>query len=322
MGDKPENLIVKVTNIEQLTPLIRRFTLEDINGALLPKFSGGSHIIVQMNQGTTSFNNAYSLMSQPDNQFYYQICVRLEEEGKGGSKFMHDHIKKNDILTISTPKNMFPLSSSGQKHILIAGGIGITPFIPQLKELFNRNSDYELHYAYRAPEHGALVHELQQSTHAEHCFYYINSKNETLDIHKLLENQPKQTHIYVCGPQPLIDAVIDSAHRNRYRDEYIHWEKFSSDQPVEANSFTLVLAKSGIELEVQSNQSIIQALEAANIEIDCLCRDGYCGTCETNIVEGEADHFDQYLSDSEKASQTTMMPCVSRAKHDRITLEL
>lgn len=322
MGDMQESLNVKVTAIEQLTPLIQRFTLEDINGNLLPEFSGGSHIIVQMKNGAEDFNNAYSLMSQPDNHTHYQICVRLEEDGKGGSKFMHNNVKVDDVLTISAPKNMFELSNSGQKHILIAGGIGITPFIPQLKELSDRNADYELHYAFRAPEHGALTEDLKQSMHADRCFYYINSQDENLNIDELLANQPKQTHIYVCGPQGLIDAVIESGHRNRYRDEYIHWEKFSSDLPTEANAFTLVLAKSGMEIQVESNQTILQALEGSGIEIDCLCRDGYCGTCETNIIEGEAEHFDQYLSDAEKASQQTIMPCVSRAKHDRITLDL
>ncbi len=198
---------------------------------------------------------------------------------------------------------------------MIAGGIGITPFLPQMDELAARGAEYELHYAYRSPEHAALLDELIKQKHAEHVFSYVDSEGSMLNLDELISSQPKRhTCVYVCGPKPMIDAVIDCCNKHRYRDEYIHWEQFASTVPEDGEAFTVVLAKSNQEIEVQSNQTILQAIETLNIDVECLCREGVCGTCETAILEGEAEHFDQYLSDAEKASQKSMMICVSRAK--------
>ncbi len=308
-----------VSAVEQLTPLIKRFTFKRKDGLNFPEFTGGSHIIVKMND---KLSNAYSLMSNNKDLSTYQVCVRKDAEGKGGSIFMHDQCLENFELEVSSPKNLFELSSTGQKHILIAGGIGITPFIPQMDELADRGVDYELHYAFRSPEHAALLNDLEQSRHANRVFTYIDSEGKPLDLNVLLANQPKGTHVYVCGPKPMIDAVIDTCNRNRYRDEYIHWEQFASTQPENGEAFTVVLAKTGQSVEVKADQTILQAIELLNIDVECLCREGVCGTCETAILQGEAEHYDQYLSDAEKAAQQSIMICVSRAKGKEIVLDL
>ncbi|OTG81048.1 carnitine monooxygenase, reductase subunit CntB [Acinetobacter sp. ANC 4648] len=308
-----------VTAVEQLTPLIKRFTFKRQDGENFPAFTGGSHIIVKMND---KLSNAYSLMSDVSDLSTYQVCVRKDVEGKGGSVFMHDQCFQDFQLEVSEPKNLFELSQTGEKHILIAGGIGITPFLPQMDELALRNAKYELHYAFRAPEHAALLDELKQSQHADHVFSYIDSDGVKLDLNALIANQPKGTHVYVCGPKPMIDAVIDTCNRNRYRDQYIHWEQFSSTTPENGEAFTVILAKSNQRIEVMADQTILQAIESLNIDVECLCREGVCGTCETAIVAGEAEHFDQYLSGEEKSSQQSMMICVSRAKGKEITLNL
>ncbi|MDC4633582.1 PDR/VanB family oxidoreductase [Acinetobacter baumannii] len=307
-----------VTRVEQLTPLIKRFTFKRQDGQNFPRFSGGSHIIVKMNE---QLSNAYSLMSCTQDLSTYQVCVRKDVEGKGGSVFMHDQCNEGCEIQISEPKNLFPLAETGNKHILIAGGIGITPFLPQMDELAARGAEYELHYAYRSPEHAALLDELKQK-HAEHVFSYVDSEGSMLNLDELISSQPKGTHVYVCGPKPMIDAVINCCNKHRYRDEYIHWEQFASTVPEDGEAFTVVLAKSNQEIEVQSNQTILQAIETLNIDVECLCREGVCGTCETAILEGEAEHFDQYLSDAEKASQKSMMICVSRAKGKKLVLDL
>jgi len=179
-----------------------------------------------------------------------------------------------------------------------------------------------LHYAFRTPEHAALLNDLQHSRHADHVFTYVDSEGKSLDLDVLLANQPKGTHVYVCGPKPMIDAVIDASNRHRFRDENIHWEQFASTQPENGEAFTVVLAKSNQKIEVRADQTILQAIELLNIDVECLCREGVCGTCETAILQGEAEHYDQYLSEAEKASQQSIMICVSRAKGKEITLDL
>lgn len=310
---------VKVSHIETLTPLIKRFTFCRPNGLAMPAFTGGSHILVKMND---TLSNAYSLTNLPQDTQHYQICVRKEEHSKGGSAYMHEALSIGDIVQISEPNNLFTLAQSEHKHLLIAGGIGITPFIPQLEELHNGQAHYELHYAFRSAEHGAFVQDLQQGTHQPHCHYYSQSEGQKLDLTTLLQQQPADTHVYVCGPQSLIDNTIELCQQLGYPDSHIHWEQFSATQPETAAAFTVTLAKSGHEITVAPNQSIIQAIETLGIEVECLCREGVCGTCETAIVAGEAEHYDQYLDDDEKAAQKTMMICVSRAKGQHITLDL
>ncbi len=310
---------VTVTDIQQLTPLIKQFTFQKSDGSAFPAFTGGSHIIVQMSD---KLSNAYSLMGSPADLSTYKICVRKDVEGKGGSIHMHEALNVGDHIQITEPKNLFGLAEHGERHILIAGGIGITPFIPQLEELMARGADYELHYAFRAPEHGALWGDLQAGCHQANCHSYVNSDGHNLDVTALVQAQPLGTHVYVCGPKALIDATIAACNAARFRDEHIHWEQFASTMPTDGDSFEVVLAQTGQTITVAPDESILQAVEKIGVSVDCLCREGACGTCETAILAGEAEHYDQYLDDDEKASQKTIMICVSRARGKSITLDL
>ena len=323
MANKYEMFSVRVTAVEQATPLIKRFTLAREDGAPMPAFTGGSHVIVQM-QGADGrqYSNAYSLMSDPRDTRSYQIGVRLEEQSKGGSAFMHQQVEVGTLLTISSPNNLFALDPAAGRHVLIAGGIGITPFLAQLHELEAGSTPYELHYAFRSPEHGAFQGDLSSGPHAGNTQFYIDSLDRKLDLAALFAGLDEAAHVYVCGPKPLIDAVIATAATLGIAEQRVHWEQFAA-APVTGAAFTVVLARSGQELQVEEGMTILQAIEKSKAaKVECLCREGVCGTCETMILEGEAEHFDQYLSDEEKASQQSMMLCVSRARTARLVLDL
>ncbi|WP_416311721.1 PDR/VanB family oxidoreductase [Pseudomonas sp. W03] len=319
MANTYEMFSVRVTAVEQATPQIKRFTLARTDGQPMPAFTGGSHVIVKMTDG---LSNAYSLMSDPRDLSHYQIGVRLEEQSKGGSAFMHQQVEVGSELTISTPNNLFGLDPKAGRHVLIAGGIGITPFLSQLHELEGGAVPYELHYAFRSPEHGAFQGELADGPHAESVRFYIDSLERRLDLAGLFASLAEDAHVYVCGPKPLIDAVIDGAKKAGIAESRVHFEQFAA-APASGGAFTLVLGRSGRELRVEEGMTIIQAIENVKAaKVECLCREGVCGTCETAILEGEVEHFDQYLSDDEKASQQTMMLCVSRARGERLVIDL
>ncbi|MHA6126482.1 PDR/VanB family oxidoreductase [Pseudomonas fluorescens group sp. PF-1] len=323
MANTYEMFSVQVTAVEQVTSQIKRFTLAREDGQLMPAFTGGSHLIVRM-QGADGqlFSNAYSLMSDPRDLSHYQIGVRLEEQSKGGSAYMHQQVEVGSVLTISTPNNLFALDPQAGRHVLIAGGIGITPFLSQLHELQGGAVPYELHYAFRSPEHGAFQGELAEGAHGQNVSFYIDSLERRLDLAALFAGLTDDAHVYVCGPKPLIDAVIEGAKKADITDTRVHFEQFAA-APASGGAFTLVLGRSGRELRVEEGMTIIQAIENVKAaQVDCLCREGVCGTCETAILEGEVDHFDQYLSDDEKASQQTMMLCVSRARGERLVIDL
>lgn len=324
MADKYQWFKVKVLGVEQQTPLIKRFTLAREDGQALPAFTGGSHVIVQMQEADgRQHSNAYSLLSDPADTRHYQIAVRLEDPSKGGSAFMHRQVEVGTVLTLSSPNNLFAIDPSAARHVLIAGGIGITPFLAQLPELRASGADYQLHYAFRSPEHGAFHPELMAGPHAERTRLYIDSQGQTLDIHALIAGLDDAAHLYVCGPRPLIDAVIDTARQLGVADSRVHWEQFAAATPANSGAFSVTLARSGRELWVEDGMSILQAIENAKAAtVECLCREGVCGTCETQILQGEAEHLDQYLSDEEKAAQKTLMICVSRARGASLVLDL
>lgn len=321
MSHSLSTLSVIVARIERVTPLVKRFTLTATDGQPLPRFSGGSHVIVQMRDNARSYANAYSLMSAPDDTRHYQIGVRREESSKGGSVFMHDALREGDTLTITHPQNLFALSETASHHVLIAGGIGITPFMSQLHDLRQRRASYELHYAHRSPEHGAFRDDIAAAL-GEHAHFYADSLGQQLDLTALLGGMHAGAHAYVCGPQGMIDAVRRTADQLGIAAERIHSEQFCASAKPGA-SFKVVLARSGRSVHVAEDESILGAIERdGTVPVECLCREGVCGTCETKILEGQAEHRDQYLSEAEKQSQQSLMICVSRARSASLVLDL
>lgn len=312
---------VRVAAIERVTPLVKHFTLVREDGETLPPFSGGSHVVVSMDAGGRVYRNAYSLMGSPEDGAAYHISVRRQERSRGGSVFMHDKVVEGSILQITLPTNLFPISRMGRKHILIAGGIGITPFMSQLHDIERNGHDYELHYAFRAPEHGAFVEKLQARC-GDRAYFYIDSEGQKLDIQEVLRRQPLGTHVYVCGPGPMVTAVQEATHALGWPQRHFHSEQFGA--PPGGEPFHVTLAKSGVVVDVPGDMSMLQALEDAGAEVDSLCRGGACGRCMVEVLEvdGELLHHDDYLSEAEKASGKKIMPCVSRARCTHLLVNL
>lgn len=318
---QPSMITVRVVRIEQASPLIKRFTLQAEDGRDLPAFSGGSHVIVQIPTASGLIHNAYSLMGSPFSLQQYQIAVRREEASRGGSAFMHAQLAEGDILQISPPNNLFALHATSGRQILIAGGIGITPFMSQMEELQASGAAFELHYAFRSREQAAFVDELA-ARYGAHCHFYDAAQGELCNVAGLLAQLGEQDHVYVCGPASLIEAVKLAGAEQDIPPARLHWEQFAASAQ-SGEAFTVVLARSGHEIRVEAEQSILQAIETdGTAAVECLCREGVCGTCEVGIVEGEAEHRDQYLSEEEKQAQKSLLICVSRARGGRIVLDL
>lgn len=313
-----KKVAVEVSRIEQLTPTIKLFEFTPIGAEPLPPFSAGSHITVDMSD---ELSRSYSLINAPMSPKTYEIAVLLDEQSKGGSAYMHSEITVGTQLTVSEAANFFPLAQEqDSKHILIAGGIGITPFMSYLYELELLGADFELHYCFRDAANAAFIDELKARI-GDKLFTYEQSADQRLDVAGLIAKNAGNSHVYVCGPQPLIDDVVANGN-NVLGEERTHYELFGEAQS-SGGAFEVHFQRSGFSLDVGENMSILQAIEAdSRIKIECLCRNGVCGTCETTILEGEADHRDSYLDDEEQEAQETMMVCVSRAKGKRIVLDL
>lgn len=311
-------LTLRVTEITPLSPLVTRFRFEHPEGAGLPLFSGGAHVVVEMPDAGVLRRNAYSLISDPLDGSGYEIAVRREDGGRGGSRFLHTKVAVGDLLRVNLPVNLFALDLRAKKQLMIAGGIGITPFLAQLKQLARLQMPFELHYAARSRAEAAgvaLLPDLPQ------VHVHISDEGNRMDLGAILSGQPLGTHVYTCGPEGLIAAVDETAARLGWPKGALHAEAFLAPPP--GAPFTVTLT-SGREIEVGAHQSLLEALEAAEVAVDWSCRGGACGRCETGVsaCHGRIEHHDHWLSDEEKASQTKIMPCVSRFVGETLTLDL
>lgn len=312
---------VRVEELERVANRVKRFVFVPIDGMPLPFFSAGAHVIVTMRDGARVWRNPYSLMGAPHDSSCYQISVLRVDESRGGSAYMHERVLKGSTLEINEPVNLFSVDHTGRKHILIAGGIGITPFLAMLAQFKRDNTSFELHYAVRSPEEGAYFEQLSGS-HTPGVFIYRSDKGERIPLVRVLENQPLGTHLYVCGPQRMIDWTLQTARDEGWPKENVHYEHFDAPQP--GREFVVNLARSGREIIVGEHQSILEALEQAGVDAPYLCRGGACGQCVTAIsdVRGKLLHNDHYLTDDEKRCGDKIATCVSRLEGGRLTLDL
>jgi ferredoxin-NADP reductase len=313
-------LAVEVSEVTDITSQIKRFRFESVGEEPLPPFSGGAHVIIELQDGDTLRRNPYSLMSPPDQTSSYTISVRRDDVGRGGSLFLHRAVRPGYRLTISRPVNLFPVDWRARKHLLIAGGIGITPFLAQMVQHEAAGSTFELHFAMRSRDQGAYVNELE-ARYGQRVHVYCDDQGERIPLATLLAEQPLGTHLYVCGPAPMMAWVLDTAKAAGWPDASLHSERFLA--PASGIPYDVTLAETGRTIRVGEHQSLLEAIEAAGVDAPYMCRGGACGECETTVVacEGTILHNDHFLSDADKASGRKIMPCVSRFEGTTLVLQ-
>ena len=312
-----DQIPVSVTAIKQVAATIREYTLTPI-GTELFAFSPGSHVVVSIPAGEKTHKNAYSLLSDPRDTSSYRIAVRLQENSRGGSKAMHENVVVGSRLTVSPPANLFAPDWTARKYVLIAGGVGITPFMSYLPELKRRRAPFELHYLYRGDTTGAYVSELAHLLGDQ--FYAYDSKQSRCELAAVLANRSVGTHFYICGPEALISDLQKLADELGLPASVIHIEAFAA--PPAGRRFQVEVESTGKLVTVAEEQSMLEALEAAEVAIPNLCRGGVCGQCLCQVTSGEPEHHDSYLSPQEKSDGELIMPCVSRAKSDRLVIAI
>jgi ferredoxin-NADP reductase/predicted pyridoxine 5'-phosphate oxidase superfamily flavin-nucleotide-binding protein len=322
---KPEyvnDLSLKVTAIEQKTAHIKLFKLMSNDGGILPAFEPGSHLPIEVNLPDNKKTlRHYSITSSSHDNRFYEIAVQQEIQGGGGSNYMHEQLRIGHQIKSKSPINDFPLSSPGKHHILIAGGIGITPIISMLRHLVDNNESFELHYSVKRTSDAIFVKELDRLAGKNGHFYFSQEVNTSrIDLKTILEKNKKTSHVYVCGPVGLIQSTKDMATKNDWHASNIHFESFGSAIQVNNKAVEVKLKKSGQVIVIDPKETILDGLIAAKVSIPFECKRGECGMCTTEYVEGTPDHRDTFLTQDEKVH--SICPCVSRAKSHSITLNL
>lgn len=299
------------------------FELVDAAGAALPAFTAGAHLDVQVPGGPT---RQYSLCNNPAETHRYLIAVLREPTSRGGSAGMHERVREGDLLDISPPRNHFPLADGAASHLLLAGGIGVTPILAMAERLHAQGADFGMHYCSRTQARTAFAGRLARAPFAARVHLHLDDGDavQRLDLAALLQVPVPGRHLYVCGPQGFMDAVLGTARKQAWPEPQLHYEFFSA-APVDATGdrdFEVQLASSGRVIPIPAGRSVVQVLADAGVFVATSCEQGVCGTCLTRVTEGVPDHRDQYLTPEEQAACDQFLPCCSRAKSERLVLDL
>lgn len=301
---------------------IVRLRLVSPDGKPLPRWSPGSHIDVEC--GDTGLSRQYSLCGDPAETGVFEIAVLCEENGRGGSAWMHANATPGARLRIRGPRNHFRLDETAAKLILIAGGIGITPISAMARRARELGLDYELHYSGRSRACMALADELA-SLHGDRLHLHVKDEGTRADYAALLAEPRAGTQVYACGPQGLLDALAGCCAawpEDTLRVEHFHSTLGTLD-PSKEQAFEVVLKDSGIVLNVPADQTLLTALRGANIDVQSDCEEGLCGSCEVRVLEGDIDHRDVVLTRAEREANNKMMACCSRScGGKKVVLEL
>lgn len=317
-----EMMQLKVARIVDAAEAIKTFELVDPNQRWLPAFTAGAHVYVET---PGAIMRQYSLSNDASEKHRYVIGVLRDANSRGGSIAMHDGLAEGDLLPVSLPKNNFPLSRAASHHLLIAGGIGITPVMAMVRQLAKDGADYTLHYCTRSPAHTAYLEELIRPPFAANVRLHHDGGDPRLglDVRELLSERAEGVHVYCCGPAGLIDAVETAlAH---WPEEAVHFERFSTDREAlkaDMDTFEVEVASSGQVLQIPDDKSILEVLRENGYTVESVCEEGICGECALPLLEGEADHRDIILSADDKENNRFMTVCCSRSKSPRLKLDL
>jgi len=330
MGEAPQLLALRVADARLLNPLVRQLRLVALDGARLPGFTAGAHLRVQVTLagGATDWRH-YSLIdlsAEPGATaapLEYVIAVRREEAGRGGSRFMHEQVGAGDVLTIEAPKNEFPLRDHAGCAVLVAGGIGITPIASMAARLKAEGRAVRLHYAGRTRALMAFLPELRELLGDALALHADDEAGAPLDVDGLLDGCGAGDHLYVCGPKVMLDAVLARTQARGWTHDRVHFELFTTPAAEAGDrAFAVVLAQSARTITVPADRTVLDCLIEHGCDPLYDCKRGECGVCSTAVIEGDVEHRDYFLSDAEKASGKVMQICVSRARGERLVLDL
>ncbi len=310
---------VEVSRVEKMTSDVAKFEFATIDGSKLPEWRAGAHLDIVV---APEFLRQYSMSGDPEDRTKYQIAVLREDEGRGGSALMHRIFNKGRKVFISRPINHFELIEDAEKVFLMGGGIGITPMIAFAHRLHALGRPFELHYSASREQDAGYLGDLANMPWAKNVIYHFSDQGTRADFDKILRDYNDGFHVYTCGPDRYMNAVLEAAGRQGFPEEAQHLEYFSvPDQPDYQNHpFILKLAKSGRELHVPADKSATDVLSENGIHVDVKCSDGICGVCKCSIISGEVEHRDFVLSKAQREKEIIL--CQSRAAKPDGVLEV
>ena len=320
MAQVTPSLRLRIASIRQEARDIRALRLVATDGVALPAFTPGAHIRVHGQRGGAAAVSAYSLVNGPSDLGHYEIGVL--REGRGGvSDWLHT-LEPGATLDVESPRNDFTLAPHAIEHVLIAGGIGLTPLLAMASDLAARGARFRLWVLARNKERLAFSGRLN-GLPAGRVHVHFSETDGRLDLAQALQGGGPDHHAYVCGPRGLIDAALAAARSVGMPEGRVHVERFDAGaDPASDRAFDVTLQASGLRLRIEPGETILGRLLGAGVFPSHDCQRGECGTCLTRVLDGVPDHRDSVQTDAEKAGNAFMTICCSRAKTDGLVLDL
>ncbi|MEV6230817.1 PDR/VanB family oxidoreductase [Saccharopolyspora shandongensis] len=308
---------VRVHSTTWLASGVVQVEFRDPAGGDLPAWEPGAHLALQLANGMT---REYSLCGDPADRRSWTVAVLREPNSRGGSSWVHERLTAGTLLTVDGPRNNFPLEPA-ERHLLIAGGIGVTPMRAMAGELADRGADWRMLYCGRSRESMAFLPQLREIGGDRVRVHADDEHGGPPDLGAELADLPPGALVYCCGPEPLISAV-ESALPD---PSVLRVERFRAPEATASTSddgFEVACKASGTRVFVGPDVSVLDALSDAGVQVPNSCQEGVCGTCETKVLGGEPEHRDFVLSQAERDAGETMMICVSRCRSAELVLDL
>lgn len=307
---------LNVASVRATTPHVLLLTLRHPRRPALPPWTPGAHVDIRLPDGRT---RQYSLCGDPEDLTSYQVAIKREDSGRGASIWLHANIAAGDDVHVSAPRNNFPLAPKAARHVIVAGGIGITPFLSMARQLVRQDQDFALHFCAQSAEAAPLLAELRDVCGSRLRTYF---SGDNVRFNPCWIGAPSAgAHLYACGPQRLLDAVLNEAQAQGWNEADIHREVFQPtlDENFKPEPFDARIASTGQVLHVPADRSLLHVLNENGFDVASSCELGVCGSCICGYRDGIVIHRDSVLGVASRQDQ--MAPCVSRARVS-VTLEM
>lgn len=295
-------------------------TFAGADGAALPPWRPGAHLDIHLPSGRL---RQYSLCGDPERRDTYRIAVRRIPDGGGGSVEVHDVLDIGSRVTTNGPRNAFPLTVPGhgsptRRLRFVAAGIGITPILPMVRHVQRVGVPWSMVYAGRSRSSLPFLDELAEF--GDRVEIRTDDEHGVPTVAALLGDCPDRTAVFACGPAPMLTAI--RARLADRDDVELHFERFAAPPVIDGEAFQVRVNSTGVTVRVGAEETLLSALQHADIWPPYSCRQGFCGTCRTQVLDGSVDHRDTLLTDPERADGM-MLICISRAaKGQQLTLDL
>ncbi len=319
-NDGPSPVIrVEVAEANRLSDDVFHYVLQPLDGSDLPRWTAGAHLDIVV---APEYLRQFSLCGDPDDRSRYEIAVLRETSGRGGSDLLHRIFVPGRKIFVSHPINHFELDETATKTFLMGGGIGITPMVAFAHRLAKLGAEFSLHYSAHSRDSAGFRDMLAAAPWADRVHLHVSDEGTRADLASILARHEPGWHVYTCGPDSYMQAVLEQAEKAGFPEEARHLEYFSVPEvPDYVNTpFVLKLARSGQEFEVPADETATDVLERNGIRIDVKCSDGICGVCKCGLVSGEVEHRDFVLSNKQRESAIIL--CQSRAAAENGVVEI